>query len=132
MSTVVILNPGAGRVRGRVTHKDADRNMRALLKEINLPGLDWCHDKSTKGCRGGYEGRYDYIVLGPRVGSSVLCFVVCMPGLPLERVRFTSFETQDCLEFPRLYVNGNSYYWLYAVSVLRDSFESFRTSANPE
>ena len=45
-----------------------------------------------------------------------------MPGLPLGLVRFVDDVKQNCLEFPRLYVNGNSYYWKYAVNVVRDFF----------
>jgi hypothetical protein len=40
-----------------------------------------------------------------------------MPGLPLSSVRFTRAEGQNAWDFPRLWVDGASWLWKYAVDM---------------
>ena len=105
MSIKVVINPGSGPVAGS-TEIHANENMkhfvadcgRADLKFIRVPHLD-------QG-----EGRFTYILWkGER------CHEIEMPGLPLNRVRFTGDESQNIWDFPRLYVDGGSWVWKYAV-----------------
>lgn len=46
---------------------------------------------------------------------------VDMPGLALEEVAFTGAEGQSIWDFPRLYVDGSSWIWKYALNVLEDT-----------
>jgi hypothetical protein len=48
--------------------------------------------------------------------------IVEMPGLPIEEVRWMDEPDQDIFDFPRLFIDGSSWIWLCAVSVV----------ANPE
>ena len=109
----VFSNPGAGAVHGyadRLTFRDAHRNMRALLDDTG-GGLS---------CRPADEdpdpdGRWAFTVTAPD-GRRV---AVHMPGLPLECVRFERGQAK-ALAFPRLYVDGSSWWWPFAVMALAD------------
>lgn len=48
-----------------------------------------------------------------------LQFEIEMPGLPIEKVRWTGAADQDIWDYPRLYVDGSSWVWKYAVNVCR-------------
>lgn len=43
-----------------------------------------------------------------------------MPGRELARVRVTA-DAEDLLDCPRLYVDGNSWFWCYAVDIVHSS-----------
>lgn len=58
------------------------------------------------------DGRFTYLIdFGPD-----LRFEIEMPGLPIEQVRWTGHEDGDIWDFPRLYVDGSSWVWKYAVA----------------
>lgn len=42
---------------------------------------------------------------------------VQMPGVALDRVRFVGADSQNIWDFPRLYIDGSSWVWKYAVNV---------------
>jgi hypothetical protein len=122
--TMALINPGSGAVRGAaglsVTARNAERNMRALLADVGLEGLSFKRPTS-KAARSCDEGRYEFVVSGVVCsdrGVKGTSATVLMPGLPLEGVR-----SKDLLRVPRLYVDGNSWWWEYAIGVLRDRFE---------
>jgi hypothetical protein len=56
------------------------------------------------------DGRYgfDLAVDGRR-------FIVVMPGLPLERVRYVNGPGQDIFAFPQVDISGRSWAWMYAL-----------------
>lgn len=43
-------------------------------------------------------------------------FEIEMPGVPVERVRYTGADDQNIWDYPRLYVDGSSWVWRYAVA----------------
>lgn len=61
------------------------------------------------------DGRFTYRLSF----SDDLRFDVEMPGLPLERVRYTGADGQRISDYPRLYVDGSSWVWKFAVSACR-------------
>lgn len=97
----VFVNPGTGPVVG-TSAENAEANMRAFVSEI---GAD-----EFGGPIGEDEGRYEFEAYGN--GRSVS---VEMPGLPLDEVRYVGTEDQNIWDFPRLYVDGSSWVWCYAV-----------------
>lgn len=111
--TGFIINPGTGPVRGgvgEVTRKRADANMRAFLRDLGLTGrVRWYRHGPIE------SGRYDY-----RIEYRGKHADVSMPGCALERVRFTGAATENIWNFLRLYVNGNSWIWKYALEVTRE------------
>jgi hypothetical protein len=43
---------------------------------------------------------------------------VLMPGLLLSQVRYTGDGYQNIWDYPRLYVDGDSWVWKYAIEVI--------------
>ena len=113
--TTVFINPGTGPCIG-TTRRNADANMRAFIRDMGLTGrVRWWREGPIDG------GRYDYkIALRSNPKRTV---EVSMPGLPLDQVR-CSVEGKPApgepLFPPRLYVDGNSWFWEYAVPCARE------------
>lgn len=101
MSNVVIMSLGAGRVQGRVLLKHAWKNMRLFRREVDTRA------RIVRVVGHGKEGRYTFsLALDNRVVS------VHMPGLPR--------PGGDQHDWYRLYVDGNSWFWRYAVEIARE------------
>lgn len=49
-----------------------------------------------------------------------------MPGLPLDKVRYMGEEGQNPFRFPRLYVDGASWLWKFAVVTKEEVVNSLR------
>lgn len=64
------------------------------------------------------EGRYAYHLRWTGAPTPREC-VVQMPGLPLAQVRYLRGAGMDPWQFPRLYVDGSSWLWCFAVSQAR-------------
>lgn len=106
----VIINPGTGPVHD-ATVEAAEANIKALVE-------DACAGRerpTIKRASGDSQGRFAFeLSVGDRECE------VDMPGLPLEQVRYTG-PPQSIFDFPRLYVNGSSWVWPYAVSMVDDA-----------
>lgn len=107
----LFINPGTGPVEG-ADCASARVNIQAFIRDLGLDGVS---------CR--RHARRDY-------GNGRFCFrlykngrrcEVQMPGLPLEQVRFQG--GLDPWQFPRLYVEGSSWLWTFAVSSARDDLD---------
>jgi hypothetical protein len=103
---VVHVNPGTGPVVG-ATVEDARANVDALLRDAGVDPTSVEVDRDPAYDDGG---RFSFVVHG-----AVRDCEVDMPGLPLDRVRFTGAPDQDIWQFPRMYVDGGSWVWKYAV-----------------
>jgi hypothetical protein len=106
----IIINPGSGPVEG-ATLADAEANVVQLIKDSGRPF-------EARPTGGEYRGRFTFEL---RVGDESR--EVDMPGLPLERVRFVGADDQNIWHFPRLYVDGSSWVWCYAVGILAEPSE---------
>lgn len=104
----IMINPGTGPVDG--TRKQALAN---VLKLVEDAGVEL--SRPPEGGAAGDDGRYPFTL---RVVGRVRPVEVDMPGLPLERVRYTG-APQDPFAFPRLYVDGSSWLWCIAVNILK-------------
>jgi len=104
-----ILAPGLGDVSmfGRVDRRHGPRNVAVLLKDAGLKGCVVL----SKGVPVD-DGRMNFDVSRGEERASVL-----MPAIQLCRVRCSGAD--DILRFPKIYVDGNGWYWCYAVPVLR-------------
>ena len=47
-----------------------------------------------------------------------ICYID-MPGIDIALVRYLGDKDQDIRDFPRLYVNGSSWLWLFAVKIVK-------------
>lgn len=103
----MIINPGTGPVLD-ATVEHAAANMARLVEDAGAI----THERAPELDN---NGRFGFRVL--RDNGTVAD--VEMPGWPLERVRYTGENGQNIRDFPRLYVDGSSWVWKYAVSDLR-------------
>lgn len=113
MATHVFFNPGTGAVPD-ATSEQAQPNMPQLLIDAGYPDATFlrCPDDDYG------DGRYCFIVYRNERQCEVQ-----MPGLPLENVRYLGREDQNIWHFPRLYIDGASWVWLYAKNQIGYAFE---------
>lgn len=102
----IFINPGTGPVAD-ATEVEARKNMCQLIIDAEITGAR-VRRKSKLDDRGRF---------GFRVVYADQSWDIEMPGLPLERVRFQ--PGLDPWQFPRLYVDGSSWLWEFAVSIMK-------------
>lgn len=110
----IMINPGAGRVESG-TWEQAYENIKQYIKDCEIP----MHIVSARfiPC----EGRYMFVLDADDFSYRT---EVEMPGLPLNNVRYIDEGKQNPFDFPRLYVDGSSWLWKYAV-VTKTKIESY-------
>lgn len=106
----VVINPGSGPTQGATTRENAQDNALALM--IDAQVFDGA--ALEVGEQVGMSGRYAFVV--HRTGRSVR---VEVPGLPLDRVRWTGAPGENIFDYPRLYVDDSSWAWRFAGEMLR-------------
>ncbi len=110
--TGVLINPGAGPVRAsRISLVSALANMKRFVAEVG-DGVTFVRCYPFRND----DGRWDFKVKRGR--RSV---IVCMPGVPYRVL------TAENGWPPRLYVDGNSWWWSFAVGVAQDELGLGRT-----
>jgi hypothetical protein len=100
----VIINPGSGPVANALL-TNAEANIQQFIKDCGIEGITAAHSPE-----GDERGRFLFVLTRGEVQHEVE-----MPGLPIEQVRYTGAADQSILDFPRLYVDGSSWVWKYAV-----------------
>ncbi|MGW7359442.1 hypothetical protein ACWGI0_23120 [Streptomyces sp. NPDC054802] len=114
----VILNPGSGPV-GEANEVHAVASMAAFADDLTATGQPV--DAFTRTPAGDMgDGRYAF-TLQMRDGRTL---EVQMPGLPTAQVRWLDQPEQNIWDFPRLYVDGSSWVWKYALSACEPDDES--------
>lgn len=108
---MIIINPGAGAVSD-ATEQEAQKAMDALLADL---GVGWTRTPAAIGP--GDEGRWPFQIQHRDGDCS---HEVDMPGWPVDQVRWLGPDSGSIWNFPRLYVDGSSWVWKYALSVLSD------------
>jgi hypothetical protein len=116
----VFVNPGTGVVSG-ATEQHAIANIQAFIQDcVNrdsaLTGMAFFRTPETDYG----DGRYGFDLLWQDKTVEIQ-----MPGWELERVRFTGAEGQNILNFPRLYVDGNSWAWKFAINCTVGAFTEY-------
>ena len=100
----VVINPGSGPVDG-ANEEHAIAAVQKFIEDLGLGDVEALRASEVdEGGRFGFE-----LVKDP---YSVL---IEMPGLAVDRVRYVAAPTQNIWDFPRLYVDGSSWVWLYAL-----------------
>lgn len=102
----VFVNPGTGPVDD-ATEAEARKNMKQLVIDAEIQGA-----RVRRKSRLDENGRFGF-----RVIAADRTWDVEMPGLPLERVRF--MKGLDPWQFPRLYLDGSSWLWEFAVGIMK-------------
>lgn len=105
----ISINPGTGPVAG-ATVEAARSNMDTFVSDLRDAGVYVVG--MTRRPTSDDEGRFAYeLTMGDTRRVEVE-----MPGLPLDRVRFMDQPGQDIWQFPRLYIDGSSWIWKWALS----------------
>jgi hypothetical protein len=105
----IAINPGSGPVEG-ATEEHAKANMEAFATDLRERGL--YPTGLTRNERDDGRGRYGYIL----TMGDARRLELQMPGIPLDEVRYTGEDGQNIWDFPRLYVDGSSWIWKFALS----------------
>lgn len=116
----VIINPGTGPVAG-ATLAHAHANMEQLLKDCGHPDAKWRRDPEASED----DGRFAFLVTCPPCEAEPKGWEcsVDMPGIPLKEVRWMDKKGQNIWHFPRLYVDGSSWVWKFAINALKGRLE---------
>jgi hypothetical protein len=109
----IFINPGSGPVVG-ASLDEAKRNITHFIGDLVRPGRALMLGPTEPRDMG--DGRWEFDI---QVGARWL--KIEMPGLPIDQVRFIDPDSQNIWDFPRLYVDGSSWVWLYAIDI--DEFE---------
>lgn len=102
----IIINPGSGPVQG-ATYENAVANTIEFAREVGAES--W----STTGNLAEDAGRWTFTLRRGDESAEIE-----MPGLPLDRVRYVGAADQSIWDFPRLYVDGSSWVWKFALGVV--------------
>ncbi len=99
---------------------NAEANIAEFIQEIFMQLPEWTVREPTVDVvrLPDYdgEGRFAFALTFPVPGGDPgLTLVVLMPGLPLEEVNFGARVGDWPTSFPRLYLDGASWLWSYAV-----------------
>ncbi|MBK7298633.1 MAG: hypothetical protein IPI91_19285 [Flavobacteriales bacterium] len=100
--TQVIINPGSGPVASG-PRQVSQNNIRQFIEDLGVPA-DWEFVSENK------DGRHTY-----RIMAKGETHEVEMPAIPLENVRYLG-DGQNIWDFPRLYIDGSSWVWRYALN----------------
>lgn len=110
---MIIINPGTGKVDNSI-EKNAITNMEHFktdLKNIGISNIEIIRYETNDYDKQYKDGRFCFILK-----KDNFCYEIQMPGLPLEKVRWMNAE-QDIWNFPRLYVDGSSWIWGFALNI---------------
>jgi hypothetical protein len=114
------VNPGSGPVQSS-TEENAWVNIRSFVDDLGAKGVAVVNilRRSDADRR---EGRYEFDLFlrdpQPQEESAPRSKIsVSMPGRPLDRVRYLKLPEQDIWQFPRLYIDGSSWVWFFAIEV---------------
>jgi len=103
----VIINPGAGDVDTDLGFQQAYNNILKFIEDSEVPLFVEVANHIPEG------GRYLFKLGTPLKND--MKWEIEMPSLPLEQVRYIDSEKQNIWDFPRLYVDGSSWVWKFAI-----------------
>ncbi len=103
------INPGSGPVEGT-----SEANALANLVQFGRDLIERGHKvgEPVRVPEQDENGRYAFVLPVDGQGHEI-----DMPGLPLEEVRWLGQESGNIWHFPRLYVDGSSWVWKYALLI---------------
>lgn len=108
---VVFINPGSGPVAD-ASLDNAKAAMDQFVTDLRERGHDvgdWALVSESDD-----EGRWQFTVVVDEVKRRI-----DMPGIPVDNVRYMQEPDQNIWHFPRLYVDGSSWVWCFALDVCK-------------
>lgn len=112
----IFINPGGGHVAS-ATAANADANIRqfvADLRDMGIVVIELRQPDLDGGGRFGYALHSQSLPNGQAIE-------VRMPGLPVDNVRYTGDDGQNIWDFPRLYVDEDSWIWCHALDIAKET-----------
>ncbi|MFJ9521255.1 hypothetical protein ACIRPK_23770 [Kitasatospora sp. NPDC101801] len=109
-SMPITINPGTGPLP-EFTRAAAAENMARFVEDLAQAGTVAAGFAAAPGLDYG-EGRYAFLLELPGGRSTE----VQMPGMPVDQLRYMEEPGQHPIAFPRMYVDGSSWLWCYALS----------------
>lgn len=103
----LFINPGSGPVEG-TTEEHAIENIKHFILDNGVKDVNFVRIPE----RDYGDGRYAFLLWKDNV-----CYEIQMPGVSLEKVRYVESEGQNIWNFPRLYVDGSSWIWKFAIGL---------------
>jgi len=103
---IVIINPGSGPV-SNANELEAIKNIVKFVEDVGA--TDYSGPYSSE------DGRWNFKIYGNNRSVEVE-----MPGIILSKVRYLDSENQNIWDFPRLYVDGSSWVWYFAINAAKD------------
>jgi hypothetical protein len=100
----ILINPGSGSVENG-SKEQSEMNIKQFISDLGING-------KYEFVRIEKDGRHTYNVWDDNYQHEIE-----MPAIPLENVRYLGSEGQKIFDFPRLYVDGSSWAWKYALNV---------------
>lgn len=110
----IYINPGSGPVAG-ATLANAEANMSVLIEDLKKRPEITTIAMATPQQPTEDEGRYAFVIVVNGEDHEVE-----MPGLPLNQVRYMRENNQNIWDFPRLYVDGSSWVWFFALNMFEE------------
>jgi hypothetical protein len=106
-----VINPGSGPVRDS-NEERAEANARAFVEDLGISGVSIQREP-----RSDEKGRFGFVLT-----LNDMRVEMEMPGIPLENVRYLGIPGQNIWDFPRLFVDGSSWVWKFAIAVTVERF----------
>jgi hypothetical protein len=111
----IIINPGTGPVAGS-NEEDATANMVVFAEEVATKyGL--VRVREDRAPANDYDGRFAYRMIHRDADGNDHVQEIDLPGLPLHQVNYGARPDDNPWHFPRLYVDGSSWLWSFAIGV---------------
>ena len=104
---MVAINPGSGPVSNS-SEENAIENIKHFIVDNSVAGVSWIRIPNQDYG----EGRYAFLLWKENI-----CHEIQMPGIPLECVRYLGNGNQNIWDYPRLYVDGSSWVWKFAIGL---------------
>jgi hypothetical protein len=112
--TKFIINPGSGPCKN-TTEQFAIDNMKQFIIDLQNKQSIIFWRISEHDYNNEYDdGRYAFIL---KIRS--VEYEIQMPGLPLNKVRYMQEADQNIWDYPRLYINGSSWVWFFALDIIK-------------
>ena len=107
------INPGSGKIK-KGFEINAVENMKQLVQDLKKVGISNIRIYNKK--KVDNTGRWLF-----QLKSNNKTIEITMPGWNLEHTRFMGLPGQNIWNFPRMYVDGSSWVWKYAIGVIKDA-----------
>jgi hypothetical protein len=108
---MMVVNPGT-QAMSETSPKLAKAGIAQFVEDLHPAKIKI---KVKRDKKSDNDGWYGFTLKSKHAKISVL-----MPGLPLEYMRGTKKDTTASWAFQRLYVEGNSWYWNFALEIAQE------------